>query len=83
MPLSSRRPRRGDSTVGERGVPALERARLIWRKSHRSGGTDCVEVARRGDAVLIRDSRAPGEVVLELSRAQWSVLARTIRRPAG
>ena len=44
---------------------------LIWRKSTRSSGGNCVEIAVSADtgAVLMRDSRNPDGPVLEFDRA--------------
>ncbi|MGI5165411.1 DUF397 domain-containing protein [Spirillospora sp. CA-253888] len=58
----------------------MERPRLKWRKGRRSVDGDCVEIARCGDAILIRDSRGSHDAVLALSSAQWSVLTRALRR---
>jgi hypothetical protein len=44
----------------------------IWRKSRASGADQgCVEVAKFGSSVQVRDSRAPSGVILEFSPAQW------------
>jgi hypothetical protein len=52
---------------------------LNWRKSSASGEqTDCVEVAATGRSVLVRDSHAPTESVLELAPSQWRTLMRRI-----
>ncbi|MFB4313687.1 DUF397 domain-containing protein [Actinomadura sp. 21ATH] len=56
----------------------LERPRLDWRKSRWSGGGNCVEVARCGPSVLIRDSRDIGRPPLALSRTQWNALVRAV-----
>ncbi|KAB2360225.1 MULTISPECIES: DUF397 domain-containing protein [Actinomadura] len=53
---------------------------LNWRKGSRSqSGSDCVEVAAAGPAVLIRDSRAPAAGMLTLDSAQWRTLLRAAR----
>ncbi len=49
-------------------------ANLRWRKSSFSGngGPDCVEVANRGNHVLVRDTKQHGHgTVLQLSVATW------------
>ncbi|MFI0352463.1 DUF397 domain-containing protein [Actinomadura sp. 9N407] len=56
----------------------LERPQLSWRKSRRSGGGDCVQVARHGRMVLIRDSKDCDDRTLALSRAQWIALVRAL-----
>jgi Domain of unknown function (DUF397) len=51
-----------------------------WRKSSYSGngGQDCVEVAGDG-AVLIRDSRDPGGVLLSVAPGPWAKFLNTLR----
>ena len=45
---------------------------VIWRKSRASSGQgECVEIARLGSAVLVRDSRDESGAVLTLTSAQW------------
>jgi hypothetical protein len=52
---------------------------LAWRKSRASkadGG--CVEVAREGPSVLVRDSRNR-DMVLAFPAAQWTAFLRCVR----
>ncbi|MCG3040249.1 DUF397 domain-containing protein [Streptomyces sp. S1A] len=53
---------------------------LEWQKSSFSGneGPNCVEVARRGDDVLIRESDEPG-LVLAASRAGLAAFIEGIK----
>jgi hypothetical protein len=37
---------------------------LVWRKARKSGAGNCVEVARHGDLVALRDSKNPQGGVL-------------------
>jgi len=62
---------------------------IQWQKSSFSGGEgpNCVEVARRGGGVLIRESEDPG-AVLAVTRASLAafiagVKAGGLDRPAG
>ncbi|MDF3142950.1 MULTISPECIES: DUF397 domain-containing protein [unclassified Streptomyces] len=53
----------------------------VWQKSSFSGGgdsSDCVELAARQGAVLLRESDDPG-TVLEASRPQVTALIRHLR----
>ncbi|MEV4252807.1 DUF397 domain-containing protein [Spirillospora sp. NPDC049652] len=55
----------------------------LWRKSSYSGGTvnsDCVEVAALAPAVGIRDSKAPDEPHLRVSREAFNALLSAVRR---
>jgi hypothetical protein len=42
-----------------------------WKKSSRSDTTDCVEVLRLPDRVLVRDSKHPEGDVLAFGRDGW------------
>jgi Domain of unknown function (DUF397) len=53
---------------------------VIWRKSRYStGATECVEIARAGQFILVRDSQDRIGPVLALTCAQWRVLLTRIR----
>jgi hypothetical protein len=50
-----------------------------WRTSSFSnGGGNCVEVVASNDKVAARDSKAPGDGVLVLSRAGFASLIRNL-----
>lgn len=54
-----------------------------WRKSSRSGGVNdnaCVELARLGGTVGVRDSKNPDAGHLGLSRREFSQLVARIKR---
>lgn len=56
-----------------------------WRKSRRSGGggaqggQECVEIARIGDGVAVRDSKDPDGARLLLSATHWRALTHRIK----
>ncbi|MER6470300.1 DUF397 domain-containing protein [Streptomyces collinus] len=55
---------------------------LSWFKSSYSSGSggDCVEVADAGTAVLIRDSKRPGEAFLSVGTDEWAAFVRMAAR---
>jgi hypothetical protein len=44
---------------------------LVWKKSTASGGGACVEVARAGETIFVRDSKAPSGPALSFSEVEW------------
>lgn len=62
--------------------PGLDPA-LKWRKSRASGASGgCVEVAKRGLPVLVRDSRNASGTVLAFGPEQWRAFLGRIRSEA-
>jgi hypothetical protein len=43
-----------------------------WRKSSHSASTNCVEVARAGSEILVRDTKNPHRMVLNYPVASWA-----------
>jgi hypothetical protein len=60
-------------------VADLEKPRIAWRRSTKSGSVNCVEVAVDGGSVLIRDSGNPDGVMLSLPPAVWSAFLAQAR----
>ncbi|HZM82210.1 MAG TPA: DUF397 domain-containing protein [Candidatus Limnocylindrales bacterium] len=52
---------------------------LVWRKSIRSGGTECVEVAARDGIVLIRDSKDPDGPILAVNVRAWRAFIEAVK----
>lgn len=52
---------------------------IVWRRSSRSANGNCVEAARYGDGVLLRDSKHPAGPVLHLTPAAWAALLAAVR----
>ncbi len=53
---------------------------VVWRKSSMSAnGGNCIEVAKSGASVLVRDSGDPSGPVLSATCAQWLRFLRRIR----
>lgn len=56
---------------------------LKWRKSSASAGSgECVEVAKRGVSILVRDSRNPSSAVLSFDPEQWVTFLSRVRGDA-
>ncbi|MFE5404109.1 helix-turn-helix domain-containing protein [Streptomyces sp. NPDC056580] len=78
---------------GEAQIAAVEQGRRIpkpelidavgrvlgARGGARNGG-DCVEVADAGTAVLVRDSKRPGEASLTVGAGEWAAFMRMAER---
>ncbi|MYV54303.1 DUF397 domain-containing protein [Streptomyces sp. SID3212] len=56
---------------------------LDWFKSSYSGsgGDNCVEIAARADAVLVRDSKDTGVGSLTLSPTAWTAFTAYVTTP--
>jgi hypothetical protein len=56
----------------------------IWRKSSASGGSgNCVEVAKSGSFMLVRDSQNRSGTVLQFTSVQWLELLQRIQNGQG
>jgi predicted secreted Zn-dependent protease len=49
-----------------------------WVKSTKSTSGACVEVARDGDEILVRNSRDPAGPVLRVSREAWDAFRQGV-----
>ena len=52
---------------------------LEWRKSSRSGASNCIEMAIAEQAVLVRDSKDKAGPALSFSRTVWETFVHGIR----
>jgi Domain of unknown function (DUF397) len=50
-----------------------------WRKSSHSGANGCVEVARSGDQIAVRDSKDPSGAVLQFTAHEWRAFLAGVR----
>ncbi|MFJ4689804.1 DUF397 domain-containing protein [Streptomyces sp. NPDC088766] len=64
------------------GSSAPAAAERRWFKSSYSAGNggDCVEIADAGTAVLVRDSKRPGDGFLTVDADQWAAFVRMAAR---
>lgn len=46
-------------------------AETLWRTAAKSAGGNCVQVARRGDVIMIADSKHPGGPALSYSMQEF------------
>jgi hypothetical protein len=53
---------------------------LTWRKSTASDPAQCVEVAKAGGTVLVRDSKNPQGPKLALTNGEWEAFLRGVRK---
>jgi hypothetical protein len=53
---------------------------LSWRVARRCDGGTCVQIGKKGDLVLIGDSKDPDGPVLAYSRAEWRTFAEGIKQ---
>jgi hypothetical protein len=54
---------------------------IEWRKSRRSNtsGSACVEIAKLGGHIAVRDSRNPDGAKLTFDAADWRAFTRRVR----
>jgi hypothetical protein len=58
-------------------VPSAES--VTWKRSTRCSSSDCVEIARVGDAVLVRDSKDATGANLSFGLAEWQSFLAGVR----
>jgi hypothetical protein len=56
-----------------------ELARSLWRKSTKSGGGNCVEVASMEGTVLVRNSNASPGAILSFLPSEWAIFLISVR----
>lgn len=57
-------------------------AGALWKKGSRSngnGGNNCVEVARIGSSVAVRDSKNPTVAALLFTPAEWGAFVASVK----
>jgi hypothetical protein len=57
----------------------LDFSTAVWRKSSHSGSNGCVEVARVGDLIAVRDSKDPEGGVLLFNAREWRAFVAGVR----
>lgn len=62
-------------------MQAPDRSRAAWRKSTRSNGSGgaCVEVAKIGAAIAVRDSKDPDGPRLVFTAGTWEAFTRNVK----
>jgi len=51
---------------------------LAWRKSRACSDSACIEVARDGDVVLVRNSERPADITRH-TRAEWTAFVDGVK----
>ena len=57
----------------------VDLATAKWRKSSHSGANGCIEVARSGDLIAVRDSKDPSGPVLVFTPHEWRAFLDGVR----
>jgi Domain of unknown function (DUF397) len=52
---------------------------LAWRRSSFCANGECLEVAREGSQVVVRDTKDPGGPAHRYTEVQWKALIETIK----
>jgi hypothetical protein len=60
--------------------PQLESANLRWHKSSFSAVGNCVEVARNGNQILVRDSTDPLGPTLSYTGSEWDAFVQGVKQ---
>ncbi|MEU8815605.1 DUF397 domain-containing protein [Actinoplanes sp. NPDC048796] len=51
-----------------------------WQRSRSCSQSTCVEVARAGETILVRDSKNPGGAVLSFTPSEWRAFVEGVKR---
>jgi hypothetical protein len=68
-----------DSEGNGKENPLNEDISLGWRRSSRCANSGCVEVARRGDKVVVRDSKIDDSPVLSYTSDEWGAFVAGVK----
>ncbi len=55
---------------------------ITWQKSPTCTSESCLEVARVGDEIAIRDSKDPHSPILRFTREEWDAFAAGVKADA-
>ena len=61
------------------GEVPLPTGTVSWRKSRRSGETNCLEVAQTRERVWVRDSKKPSGLVLGCAPPEWAAFVSGVQ----
>lgn len=57
----------------------MDQKALDWRRSTYCESGSCVEVARTGDSVFMRNSSSPDGPILTFTHAEWTAFVRGLK----
>jgi hypothetical protein len=57
----------------------MESRERIWQKARGCESSECIEVAREGELVLLRNSADPNGPVLTATSQEWAVFVHAVR----
>lgn len=78
-PVQGTAPLRGGRPEGKDQHLFRFRVALPWRKSRRCDSGNCIEVARNGEFVLVRDSTHPDGPTLRFHKSDWDAFIAGLR----
>jgi hypothetical protein len=68
-----------ETVTEEHGMPSST-DRPEWRRASSCSGGNCIEVAKDGDRVLIRNSRSAGSAGLSFSADEWNAFIEGVKK---
>ncbi|MEU4158240.1 DUF397 domain-containing protein [Actinoplanes sp. NPDC026670] len=58
----------------------FDRDNLPWRKARKSSAGNCVEIARMGDSIAVRNSRFPDAGIILYTPAEFDAFIDGVKR---
>jgi hypothetical protein len=58
----------------------MENGGRVWLRARGCESSNCLEIAREGDLVLLRNSTDPDGPVVTATQQEWAVFAEAVRQ---